>query len=197
MKKVESRYLNIILAVSCLLISSSEVLGQNISAQETKAKDTKATDAQKVVETPIENVMAVTTDQLVGKPEEYLNKNVKFTAPFFAFSNLALDYKPAFRSSRTYLSFLVLRTNSHTPFSEIKLAMLIPKEKDPQTKMLQTLKEGDIVEITGHVFASSLDEPWLDVLKLKKIASAKKNDNAEDKASDDKESSSEDQSSEK
>lgn len=75
--------------------------------------------------------------------------------------------------------------------------MLIPKEKDPQTKMLGTLKEGDIVEITGHVFASSLDEPWLDVLRLKKIASAKKADGSDDKAADEKDSSAEDQPSDK
>jgi lysyl-tRNA synthetase class II len=161
------------------------------------SKEGKEKDTAKIPETPIENVVAVTTEQLVNKPEEYLNKNVKFTAPFFAFSNLALDYKPAFRSSRTYLSFLVLRPNSHTPFSEIKLAMLIPKEKDPLTKTLGTIKEGDIVEITGHVFASSLDEPWLDVLRMKKIASAKKVENPDDKTADDKDSSSEDQSSDK
>ncbi len=165
---------------------------ESAKVKEVVKEDTKTKEAQKP-ETPIENVVAVTTEQLANKPDDYLNKNVKFTAPFFVFSNLALDYKPAFRSSRTYLSFLVLRPNSHTPFSEIKLAMLIPKEKDPLTKMLGTLKEGDVVEITGHVFASSLDEPWLDVLRVKKIASAPKSNTTEDKAADDKESS-EDQS---
>jgi len=61
--------------------------------------------------------------------------------------------------------------------------------------MLQTLREGDIVEITGHVFACPLDEPWLDVLRLKKIASAKKGEGTEDKLSDEKDST-DDQSSE-
>lgn len=159
---------------------------------DSKKEETKKTEEAQKPEPPIENVVDVTTDQLTTKPEEYLNKNVKFTAPFFAFSNLALDYKPAFRSSRTYLSFLVLRANTHTPYSEIKLAMLIPKEKDPQTKMLQGLKEGDTIEITGRVFATSLDEPWLDVLRLKKLASAKKaSPDGNDKDADDNDSSDE------
>ncbi len=216
MKKTKFRDVSVITTLSFLLSAPLSLLAQDMKPQEAaphqellpplerlKARPVdrealkKAQDEQKVAETPIENVTSVTTDQLVDKPQDYLNKNVKFTAPFFTFSNLALDYKPAFRSSRTYLSFLLLRANGHTPFSEIKLAMLIPKEKDPQTKLLQTLKEGDIVEITGKVFACSLEEPWLDVLRLKKIASAKKSDSAEDKAADEKDSSAEDQPSEK
>jgi hypothetical protein len=209
MEKVKYRYVGIITTLGFLLGVSALLLTQDIKAEDLapnqsikpQIKDEeaskKAQETQKVVETPIENVTSVTADQLVDKPQDYLNKNVKFTAPFFAFSNLALDYKPAFRSSRTYLSFLLLRSNGHTPFSEIKLAMLIPKEKDPQTKLLGTLKEGDTVEITGHVFACSLDEPWLDVLRLKKIASAKKAESSEDKAADEKDSSAEDSPSEK
>ncbi len=157
---------------------------QSRSKESTKVKEaTKPQEAKPAPEVPIDSV-SVTTEQLANKPQDYLNKNIKFTAPFFAFSNLALDYKPAFRSSRTYLSFLVLRPNTHTPFSEIKMAMLIPKEKDPQTKMLQTLHEGDTVEITGHVFACPLDEPWLDVLRIKKIASAAKKGDSDDKTAD-------------
>ncbi len=162
------------------------------TTKESTKEPAKEAEAAKVPETPIENVVAVTTEQLVSKPQDYLNRNVKFTAPFFAFSNLALDYKPAFRSSRTYLSFLVLRPNTHTPFSEIKLALLVPKEKDPQTKLLQTLKEGYSIEIIGKVFACPLDEPWLDVLRLKKIGTnTKKGAAADEKSADDKDASDE------
>lgn len=186
MEKTPLKYLTAII-LSALLTFFLSLSVYAVSAQDAKTQEaTKSTETQKIAEAPIENIVAVTSEQLANKPEDYLNKNVKFTAPFFAFSNLALDYKPAFRSSRTYLSFLVLRPNSRTPFSELKLAMLIPKEKDPNTKMLQTLKEGDIIEITGHVFASSLDEPWVDVLRLKKIASAKKTEGSDDKSGDDK-----------
>ncbi len=50
--------------------------------------------------------------------------------------------------------------------------MAIPKEKDPENQMLAQLKDGDTVEVTGHVFSTALDDPWVDVLRLKKTASA-------------------------
>jgi lysyl-tRNA synthetase class II len=143
-------------------------------------KDKKA--EAKTPEPVIENVQNVTPDNLADKPHEYLNKNVKFTANFFCFASLALDYKPALRSSKNYLSFLVLRPNSHIPYSEIKLAMAIPKEKDPENQLLAQLKDGDQVEVTGKVFATALDEPWVDVLKLKKLASAPEDKKEEKKA---------------
>ncbi len=100
----------------------------------------------------------MTTQQLVDAPQSYLHKNVKFSAPFHAYSSLALDYKPALRPAKTHLSFLVLRPNSKVPFSEIKLAMPIPKDKDPKNKLLQDLKDGDTIEVAGTVFATALDE---------------------------------------
>lgn len=154
-----------------------------------KDKDKDKAQAPKP-EPVIDNVVSVTTDQLVEKPAEYLNKNVKFQAPFYAFSNLALDYKPAYRPQKEYLSFLILRNGGHIPYSEIKLAMPMPKDPDPNSKLLQNLKDGDTIEIIGKVFATALDEPWIDVLRLKKIASApddKKDDKtakADDKKDD-------------
>jgi hypothetical protein len=142
------------------------------ASDQTSDKGDKQANKAPIVEAPIENVVNVTTNELVDKPHEYLNKNVKFTAKFFAFSSLALDYKPAMRSSKTHLSFLVLRPESHVPYSELKLAMAIPKEKDPENQILTTLKDGDQVELIGKVFATPLDEPWVDVLRLKKLASA-------------------------
>ena len=121
-------------------------------------------------EVPIENVVNVTTDDLVEKPHEYLGKNVKFTAPFVAFSNLALDYKPAFRSSKTHISLLVARAKKKLPLSELKIAMMTPKdEKGPETQLLSALKEGDTLEITAKVFSAALDDPWVEILRLKKI----------------------------
>jgi hypothetical protein len=132
-------------------------------------------------EPPIENVVGVTTTELADKPRDYLNKNVKFIAKFFAFNNLALDYKPALRPSKTHLSFIVLRPEAHIPFSEIKLAMAIPKEKDPASQVLTSLKEGDQVEVIGKVFATPLDEPWIDVLRLKRLSSAEDKKEKDDK----------------
>lgn len=146
--------------------------------KDSKDKDAKDKDGKEkaeaapVPEPPLENVQNVTTQQLVDEPNKYLHKNVKFTAPFHAYSSLALDYKPAMRASKSYLSFLILRPNSKVPFSEIKLAMAIPKDKDPKNKLLQDLKDGDTIEVAGTVFATALDEPWVDVKQLVKIASA-------------------------
>lgn len=129
------------------------------------AKDT----AKPAPEPVIENVVSCSAEDLVAKPHEFMGKNVKFNANFFAFSNLALDYKPAFRASKTHLSFLILRGKGHVPLSELKLAMAIPKEKDPDTQLLATLKDGDSLEITGKVFSAALDDPWVEILKLKKL----------------------------
>jgi len=132
-------------------------------------------------EAPIENVVNVSTTELVDKPHDYLNKNVKFTAKFFSFTTLPLDYKPAFKSSKTHLGLLVLRPESRTPFSELKIAMAMPKDKEPTNALLAGLKDGDGVEITAKVFGVPLDEPWVEVLRLKKISSAPDKDKKDDK----------------
>lgn len=120
-------------------------------------------------EVPIENVVAVQPDDLVAKPHEFLGKNVKFQANFAAFTNLALDYKPAMKPSKTYLSMLIRRPTQNVPLSELKLAMLIPKENHSDTQLLANLKEGDKLEIIGKVFSAALDDPWVEILRLKKI----------------------------
>ncbi|MCC7530325.1 MAG: hypothetical protein IT342_17505 [Candidatus Melainabacteria bacterium] len=141
-------------------------------AKDKDGKDDKKAEAPAPPEPPLENVQLVTTQELVDAPQKFLHKNVKFCAPFHAYSSLALDYKPALRPSKTHLSFLILRPNSKVPFSEIKLAMPIPKDKDPKNKLLQDLKDQDTIEVTGTVFATALDEPWIDVKQLIKTASA-------------------------
>ncbi|MBK9145959.1 MAG: hypothetical protein IPM23_26105 [Candidatus Melainabacteria bacterium] len=148
-------------------------------------KEEKKADAkeEEYKEPVITNAVDVATKDLVDRPKEFLGKNVKFQANFAAFSNLALSYKPAFRDPKKYISILVFRPGKegHIPYSELKLAMLIPKEeKDPRSKLLAGLKDGDTIEITGNVFSTALDEPWVDILKLKKIASAKKTEDDDD-----------------
>jgi hypothetical protein len=142
-----------------------------------KAEKPPAKPAPEIV---IENVVDVQPERLVDQPNAYLNKNVRFTANFFTYSSLALDYKPIMRSAKTHLSFLVLRNNSKVPLSELKLAMVIPKdEKGTDAKLLLELKEGDQVEITGKVAGVALDEPWVDVLKLKRLKAANEEKKAE------------------
>jgi hypothetical protein len=161
-----------------------------------KDKDKKDTASKPTPEPVIENVVNVTPEDLVNKPHDYLGKNVKFNGNFFAFSTLALDYKPAFRSSKTHISMLILRQGSHIPLSELKLAMMMPKDKDPETQTLGGLKDGDQIEVVGKVFSTALDDPWVEILKLKKIggktddkktASASADDKKTETKADDKE----------
>jgi hypothetical protein len=142
----------------------------------------------------LDSAVTVIPEDLVSKPNDYLNKNVKFLANFAGFSSLALDYKPAMRSSKTHLSFLIFRPQSKVPLSELKLAMAMPKEKDPENALLATLKEGDQLELVGKVFSTALDDPWVEVFQLKRLGEEKKaqsTDDKEAKATGDAESKSE------
>ena len=145
---------------------------KDVKDKDKDGKDKEKAEAPTPPEPPLENVQMVTTQELVDAPQKYLHKNVKFSAPFHSYTSLALDYKPALRASKTHLSFLILRPASTVPFSEIKLAMPIPKDKDPKNKLLQDLKDGDTIEVAGTVFATPMDEPWIDVKQLIKTASA-------------------------
>jgi hypothetical protein len=180
-----SKALQTAISAAAIVLASAVVLPINTiaapakpAAKTEKEKEKPAEKKESSKPEPvIENVQSVTPDQLIEKPHEYLNKNVRFTANFYAFSSLALDYKPAMRASKQYLSFLVTKETSKVPLSEIKLAYLMPKENDEkENKLLTQLKEGDQVEITGKVFNTALDDPWLDVLKLKKLKSAPEHD---------------------
>ncbi|HEY9731493.1 MAG TPA: hypothetical protein V6C89_06250 [Drouetiella sp.] len=172
------------LTVATMALTVTGLVGSVQAAPAPAAKPATTKPAEKAAEkTPekttkpapepvIENVQSVNAEQLVDKPHDYLNKNVKFVANFFAFSSLALDYKPALRPAKTHLSFLILKDGSHIPLSELKLAMAIPKEKDAENTLLAKLKDGDQLEVTGKVFSAALDEPWVDVLKLKLLKAA-------------------------
>ncbi len=117
---------------------------------------------------------------LVNDPKKYLDKHVRFKTRFYAFSSLALDYKPAMRSSKDYLSILVLRDDSHTPLSELKLAVPMSKDNTTFNKMLGTLKDGDKIEIVGTEFSMALGDPWVDVIDLKRLEPPKPDKDDED-----------------
>lgn len=137
--------------------------------------DDKNIKAEIEPDVPLTNVNSVTPDGLIEKPKEFLGKNVKFTADFAGFCTLALNYKPAYRPQKTHISFLVRKTDSKVPLSELKLALPIPKETDKtKNKLLTSLKDGDKLEVTGKVFSTALDEPWVDVLAIKRLSEAKK-----------------------
>jgi len=103
---------------------------------------------------------------IVNSPMSYLNKRINVEARFDKFATLGLDYKPAFRSSENYISFLIMRsdTTKNIPLSEMKLFM---KRTDAE-KFIE-LKEGNKVQLSGVVFSNALGDVWVDVDYLKKV----------------------------
>lgn len=115
---------------------------------------------------------------VVANPNQYLNKKVKFRAVFDKFSTLGLDYKPAFRDSQKYISFLIKRDDvtDHTiPLSEMKIFI-----KRADAEKFIDLDAGDVVEVYGKVFSNALTDTWIDTDKL--IVVDKKNKDTKKKA---------------
>lgn len=131
---------------------------------DTSSAEQSKTDANVVHSTPLPNL--VNTLDVVKKPHSYIGKKINVTARFDKFATLGLDYKPAFKSSETYISFLILRpdTDKNIPLSEMKLFL-----KRTDAEKLIDLKEGDKVQFTGTVFSTALNDPWVDVEKLEKV----------------------------
>lgn len=110
--------------------------------------------------------------EVVARPNNYLNKNIKIIATFNKFSTLGLDYKPAFRSSKDYISFLIKRDDvkDHTiPLSELKIFI-----KRKKAEKLIDLESGDIIEIKGKVFSTALGDTWMDAYEIKVLEKKKK-----------------------
>ena len=102
--------------------------------------------------------------EVVANPEAYLGKSIKMKATFDKFATLGLDYKPAFRSSQDYISFLIKRDDvtDHTiPLSEMKIFI-----KRTEAEKFIDLDSGDVIDIYGKVFSTALSDPWIDVTKL-------------------------------
>jgi len=102
--------------------------------------------------------------ELVNKPSVYLNKNVRIKAVFNKFSTLGLDYKPAMKSSKEYISFLVKRDDiaEHTvPLSELKIFI-----KRTKAEKLVDLESGDKIEIKGKVFSNALGDAWVEAYEV-------------------------------
>ena len=135
-------------------------------------KDTP--EAKKAAANPVineKNYVCVKPLDVVADPSQYLGKQIKFKAVFDKFSTLGVDYKPAFRDSQKYISFLIKRDDvtDHTiPLAEMKIFI----KRDYAEKFID-LDSGDIVEIYGKVFSDALTDTWLDTEKL--VVLTKKN----------------------
>ena len=141
------------------------------------AEAQNATKQTPVVAVKIDETQYQTSNSLdvVNHPNNYLNKKIKMNATFDKFSTLGLDYKPAFRNSKEYISFLIRRNDvvDHVvPLSEMKLFL----KRDIAEKFID-LESGDKIEVYGRVFSSALGDPWIEVEHLKitqKMPSKKK-----------------------
>ncbi len=141
--------------LSAGILTTSAICVEKVSATPTSAQPT----AQQNV-----SVVAVSPLTVVANPSAYLNKNILMKAKFDKFSTLGLDYKPAFKSSDDYISFLIRRDDSShdIPLSEMKLFL----KRDVAEKFID-LKTDDVIEIKGKVFSNALGDAWVDVNELK------------------------------
>lgn len=121
----------------------------------------KAVTLSKTPEVYYEPVSSLT---VAANPEKYLNKRIKIKAKFDKFSMLGLDYKPAYKSSEKYITFLIKRDDvkDHTvPLSEMK--NFLPRDI---AERYIDLKPGDEVEYSGTVFSAALGDTWINVEKF-------------------------------
>lgn len=134
------------------------------------AKEKAALD--KEIDASVASAMKVESLDLLKNPAQHLNQKVTFTGVFNRFADTALDYKKAFRDSRDYVSFFILRPDvfQHTiPLSELKL--FFPRKKSSEVMELET---GDKIQIVGTQFSNALDEPWVDVEHIKILQKTEK-----------------------
>jgi hypothetical protein len=102
---------------------------------------------------------------LLKSPDQYVNHKITFTGTFNRFADIGLDYKKAFRDSRDYVTFFILRpdvSERTIPLSEMKL--FFPRK---QSDEVMELEAGDKIQIVGTLFSAALDEPWIDVAHVK------------------------------
>jgi len=155
----------VLVVLSAVVFTTSAVCMGRVSAQPATAKPAAAAASAQVYQAePL---------AIVNAPSSYLNKTVLMKAKFDKFSTLGLDYKPAFKSSEDYISFLIKRddTTHDIPLSEMKLFL-----KRAEAEKFIDLKTDDEIEIKGTVFSDALGDVWIDVKQLTIIKKAPEKD---------------------
>lgn len=164
------------LSTNSLFIASTEEKKEDIKKEDKKEEKKAKEEKKEKKKEPIneKDFEPVSLGKLLESPKDYLNKKIKIRGKFSSFTTLALDYEPALRKSKDYLSICIFRPDRKIPLSELKLAYPIKEAKD--NIVIRELEENDVIEIFGEVFSAALDEPWVDILSIKKIESATKKD---------------------
>ena len=149
-----------LVALSAGILTTSAVCIEKVSAQQATLP---AKNSASVEQSATTQVFQVAPLMVVNHPSSYLNKTVLMKAKFDKFSTLGLDYKPAFKSSDDYISFLIRRDDSahDIPLSEMKLFL-----KRTEAEKFIDLKTNDEIEIKGVVFSDALGDAWVDVKQL-------------------------------
>lgn len=147
------------------IISIGLGLGTNAAVKSVSTPVKTPVTIQKPVNKPDTIVYEkVNSLDVVANPTKYLNKHITIRAKFDKFSTLGLDYKPAYRSSEKYITFLIKRDDvlNHTiPLSEMKNFLI----RDEAEKYID-LKPGDDIEYSGVVFSNALGDAWVNVDKF-------------------------------
>ena len=148
----------VVVAVCALIFTTSSTYLSEASAEPAAANVVTAVQGDTIQ--PI---------AIVNAPKTYLNKKVTMIAKFDKFSTLGLDYKPAFKSSEEYISFLIKRddTKYNIPLSEMKLFL----KRSVAEKNID-LKTDDEIKIVGTVFSDALGDAWVDVEQISVIKKA-------------------------
>lgn len=172
------------------LITFSSTLALQCNAEDKDTEKNEATKTQTVEEDKgmtaeeMKNYEAkcssVDALDLVEAPDKYLDKFVSIKGVFDKYTTLGLDYKPAMKTSKDYISFLINRPNVKSkknviPLSELKL-IIARKTAEKYTN----LETSDKITIYGQVFSKALNDPWIDVNHItstaKDITEAPKSD---------------------
>ena len=102
---------------------------------------------------------------LLKNPQPYLHKPVVFSGTFSTFSSLGLDYKPALREAKNYVTVLLFRPDvlpAHKiPLSEVKIFI-----RRKESEKLPDLETNDVVTIEGIPFSTALGDVWVDLTKV-------------------------------
>ena len=189
------KFIYLIISITLLsfsLTTIKETIGKDDTEDSSKKKskknesagvDTKDKKGDKKEEKKIKIIESEFKPVLLGalleNPQDFIGKKIKFRGKFSSFTTLALDYEPALRKSKDYISLCIFRPDSKIPLSELKLAYPVKKAKEDL--VIRELDEGDLVEIYAEVFSAALDEPWADILSIKMLEQKKQTEKAEEK----------------
>lgn len=143
--------------------------GKRVAKKSEEKKEEKTVKLKEINESEYESTLL---GALLDTPEKFIGKKIKFRGKFSSFTNLALDYDPALRKSKDYISLCIFRPDTKIPLSELKLAY--PLNEAKENTVIRDVEEGDLIEFYGQVFSAALGEPWVDIDSLKNLNTNKK-----------------------